>query len=301
MAASSAAPVRSPEIRPRSRSRAGRDAGSSDADDLRTPRTLGRSRESPNAELLATAAATLAAQRNFRIEQLLELGTSSPDPAIGPGRAEVHVALRDAARSALRDIDAGPAQEARQLWALPELRRAMYIDRLRDLPMAPQCGRCQRVTHKDAQRRADEMVPMVGAAREVAHRGRGDVRPGAETAATAVRRRRWSDGQPASRRSSRLRRDGPRSCGGLVRRASGGRHAAATHTSRRRSSPFSTGTGICSTCWRAEQRSGTRAGQCWLSRAVPAVRGCGTNSAHSQGTGLEAVLPVRSSGGPAVE
>jgi DnaK suppressor protein len=208
VASTAPAPVRVPENLPRSRSRAGRDAGSSDQDDRRAPRTLGPARELPNPELLATATATLAAQRSFRIEQLLELGSSSPDPAVDPGRAQVHVALRDAARSALRDIDAALRRIQQGSYGrCPNCGDTMSTDRLRDLPMAPKCGRCQRATHRGAQRRADETVPMVGVAPEAAHRGRGDVRPRAETAATAVRRRRGFDRQPASRRLTGLGRD----------------------------------------------------------------------------------------------
>jgi DnaK suppressor protein len=266
MAASSTAPapVRSPEIPPRLRSRAGRDAGSSDQDDRRTPRPSGPARESPSAKLLATATATLAAQRRFRIEQLLELGTSSPDPAIDPGRAEVHVTLQEAARSALRDIGAALRRIQQGSYGrCPSCGDTMTIDRLRHLPMAPQRERCQRATHRDAHRRADKTVPMVGVAREVAHRGCGGVslelrrQPQLSVVAadltdnprTGERLEDVSLLVPEITEEVELAIDRPRArWTSPVRRARApsGPHAAATHLSRRTSSPFSAGWGICS-------------------------------------------------------
>ena len=46
------------------------------------------------------------AERRFRVQQLQQLSEAAPDAETDPARREIHLALRAAARTALRDIDA---------------------------------------------------------------------------------------------------------------------------------------------------------------------------------------------------
>jgi DnaK suppressor protein len=134
-----------PEPLPRLRSRGGSGAGSSDYPGRRNPRAVGRRPDSANGELLATATAALMAQRSFRAQQLRQLGQGSPDARADPARKEIHIALRAAARSALRDIDAALRRIRHGTYGrCPTCGDALSVERLRALPMTALCGRCQR-------------------------------------------------------------------------------------------------------------------------------------------------------------
>lgn len=147
MTASSTFATRPPEPLPRLRSRGGSGAGSSDYPSRRNPRTAGRRPDSANAEFLATATATLMAQRSFRAQQLQQLGRSAPEAEPDPARREIHMALQAAARSALRDIDAAMRRIRHGSFGrCPTCGDGLSVERLRALPMTSLCGRCQRAT-----------------------------------------------------------------------------------------------------------------------------------------------------------
>ena len=131
---------------PRLRSSGGSGAGSSDYPGRRNPRAAGRRSDSKDAaELLATARATLLAQRRFRAQQLRQLGEYAPEVEPDPARREIHLALRAAARSALRDIDAALRRIRHGNYGrCPTCGGALSVERLRALPMTSLCGRCQR-------------------------------------------------------------------------------------------------------------------------------------------------------------
>ena len=130
---------------PRLRSRGGSGAGSSDYPGRRNPRAAGPRLDGENAERLAIATVTLMAQRSFRAQQLRQLGRAGPDAAPDPARREIHLALRAAARSALRDIDAALRRIRHGNYGrCPTCGGALSVERLRALPMTSLCGRCQR-------------------------------------------------------------------------------------------------------------------------------------------------------------
>ena len=144
MTTSSTVTAKTPEPLPRLRSRGAAGAGSSEYSGRRNPRATGRSVSIRSAEVLASARATLLAQRSFRVQQLRELNTVAPDSELDAARSEVHRTLRAAAVSALRDIDA----------ALRRIRQGSFgrcatcgdelsVERLNALPVARSCGRCQ--------------------------------------------------------------------------------------------------------------------------------------------------------------
>ena len=147
MTASSTATARSSEPLPRLRSRGGSGAGSSDYPGRRNPRAAGPSQTIQSPEFLASARATLMAQRSFRVQQLQELDTAGADAESDAARREVRLALRTAAWSALREIDAA-LRRIRQgnYGRCPRCGDALSVERLRALPMTRFCGRCQRAT-----------------------------------------------------------------------------------------------------------------------------------------------------------
>ena len=133
---------------PRLRSRGGSGAGSSDYPGRRNPRAAGpRPASKDTAELLATAEATLKAERRFRGQQLQQLGEYAPEVEPDPARREIHLALQAAARSALRDIDAALRRIRQGSYGrCPRCGDALSAERLGALPMTSLCGRCQRAT-----------------------------------------------------------------------------------------------------------------------------------------------------------
>lgn len=144
MTVQSTAAGRSPKPLPHSRSRGGSDAGSAGQPGRRNPRATGQDAGSDMTEYITAARSVLRAQRGFRIHQLQRLDEACPDPATDPGRSEVHRALREAARSTLRDIEAALHRMQEGTYgSCPRCHGTISIERLRALPMAPLCGRCQ--------------------------------------------------------------------------------------------------------------------------------------------------------------
>ena len=148
MTAVSTATARSPEPLPRSRSRGGSGAGSSDQPPvtLRSPpaRLAGGTRASETVrggdtpESLAVTRSALTAQRTFRLHQLRQLDAFPPDTLTDPARAEIHHALRAAARSALRDIDSALSRIQQGSYGrCPPCGDTISVHRLRALPMTP--------------------------------------------------------------------------------------------------------------------------------------------------------------------
>jgi RNA polymerase-binding transcription factor DksA len=121
--------------------------GSSDHPSRRNPRAANGRPDNASAELLASATASLMAQRRFRAQQLRELGHVAPDADLDPARREIHVALHAGARSALRDIDAALRRIRYGIYGqCPTCGHALSLERLGALPMTSLCGRCQRAT-----------------------------------------------------------------------------------------------------------------------------------------------------------
>ena len=150
MTASLAATARSLQPLPRSRSRGGMAAGSSDQPRRSSPRIAGPSSDIRSPEFLANASAILRAQRSFRVQQLRELDTVALEAGADPARMEIHFSLRAAAQSALRDIDAALRRIRRGSYGrCPTCGDSMSAERLDALPMAPLCGRCHRATGVD--------------------------------------------------------------------------------------------------------------------------------------------------------
>ena len=102
------------------------------------------------------------AERRFRAQQLQQLSEAAPDAETDPARREIHFALQAAARTALRDIDAA-LRKIRQgsYGRCPRCGDALSVERLRALPMASLCGRCQRATAMAAT--TDSNAPNGGA------------------------------------------------------------------------------------------------------------------------------------------
>jgi DnaK suppressor protein len=149
MTALATAATRSHKPLPRSRSRGGWGAGSADQPGRRNPPAASPSANVPTAEFIAAARSALTAQRTFRLHQLEQLDAASPDPATDPARVEIHRALREAARSVLHDTEAALRRIQRGTYTrCPRCGGAISIERLRALPMAARCGRCQRATAK---------------------------------------------------------------------------------------------------------------------------------------------------------
>jgi len=99
----------------------------------------------PSVKFMAAARSTLTTQRAFRSQQLRQLDAVSPGPRTDPARAEIHRSLREAAQSALDDIDAALLRISRGTYTrCPGCGGAISTNRLRALPMAPLCGRCHR-------------------------------------------------------------------------------------------------------------------------------------------------------------
>jgi RNA polymerase-binding transcription factor DksA len=147
MTATSTAATRSHKPLPRSRSRGGSGAGSSELSLRRNPRAPSPPADNDTAEFLTVARSALTAQRTFRIHQMQQLDTSLPDPVTDPARTEIHGALRDAAMSALRDIEAALRRIQRGSYGrCPRCGRTISVERLRALPMALLCGGCQHDT-----------------------------------------------------------------------------------------------------------------------------------------------------------
>ena len=147
MTASSTATARSPESLPCSRSRGESDAGSSGHPGRRNPRATSRFAGSDMVEFTAAAKSALTAQRGFRIHQLQRLDEVRPDPTTDPARNEVHRALREAACSTLGETEAALCRIQQGTYGrCPRCGETISIERLRALPMAPLCGRCQGAT-----------------------------------------------------------------------------------------------------------------------------------------------------------
>jgi DnaK suppressor protein len=156
MTVSSTATARSPEPLPRSRSRGGSFAGSSDQSPFslkvpaggpgrRNPRAVNPVADVAMADFLAVARSALTAQRTFRIHQLRQLNATCPHPSTDPARAEIHRALQVAARSALRDIDSALGRIRQGSYGrCPRCGETISVHRLRALPVTLLCGRCQR-------------------------------------------------------------------------------------------------------------------------------------------------------------
>ena len=95
----------------------------------------------------------LEQQRSFRIEQLAQLDAELASSVPGAARLAVNVALRAAAESALADIDLALRRMGQgQYGTCVECADTLAEDRLRALPMAPRCERCQRVHDAPAAR-----------------------------------------------------------------------------------------------------------------------------------------------------
>ena len=156
MTASSTDLARSPESLRRLRSRGGRDAGCSDQPGRSNPPETASHPNIPTAESILTAKSALMEQRGFRTVQLQELDTVLPDADSDPALAEVHLELRAAARSTLRDIEVALRRIRQGSYGrCPRCGDTMSVDLLRALPMARLCGRCQRVTAIDAAVESD--------------------------------------------------------------------------------------------------------------------------------------------------
>ncbi len=98
-------------------------------------------------EFTAAAKSARTAQRGFRIHQLQRLDEVRPDPTTDHARNEVHRALREAARSTLGETEAALFRIQQGTYGrCPRCGETISIERLRALPMAPLCGRCQRAT-----------------------------------------------------------------------------------------------------------------------------------------------------------
>jgi len=151
MTASSTAPARFPETLPRLRSRGGPGAGSSDQPGRRNPHTESPIADVDVAEFLAVAQSALTTQRTFRIHQLQQLDFLPPDLVTDPSRAEIHRALRTAARSALRDIEVALRRiEQGSYGRCSRCGDTISVYWLRALPTAALCGRCARTTARCA-------------------------------------------------------------------------------------------------------------------------------------------------------
>jgi RNA polymerase-binding transcription factor DksA len=155
MTVSSTDDARSLNPPPRLRSRGGRGTGCSGHSDRSNPPGDSPSLDASTSEFIGAATSALLAQRSFRTEQLRQLDALPPDADADPARIEVNLVLRVAARSALHAIDA----------ALRRIQQGNYgrclrcddmmsMSRLRALPMASLCGRCQRAHNQGV--RADE-------------------------------------------------------------------------------------------------------------------------------------------------
>lgn len=147
MTASSTVTARSSQPLPRLRSRGGSGAGSSDYPGRRNPRAAGSPLTIQGPEFVARVRATLMAQRSFRVQQLQELDTAGADAGSGAARREVRLALRTAAWSALREIDAALGRIRQGNYGrCPRCGDTLSVERVRALPMTSLCGRCQRAT-----------------------------------------------------------------------------------------------------------------------------------------------------------
>jgi RNA polymerase-binding transcription factor DksA len=145
MPPSPTATVPSSEPLQRSRSRGGSGADSSGHPGRRNPPATGPSLVGPTEDLLATASTTLRAHRDFRVQQLRELHLDGDDADPDAARREVRLALRTAAWSALHEIDAALGRiRGGHYGSCPTCGEALSVERLRALPMARLCGRCQQ-------------------------------------------------------------------------------------------------------------------------------------------------------------
>lgn len=88
----------------------------------------------------------LTQQRQFRIEQLRDLATTTgPGAEYDQPRWEVAACLRAAATAALTDIEAAMQRMATDSYGRCEqCRSAIPLERLEILPMVRLCMRCQR-------------------------------------------------------------------------------------------------------------------------------------------------------------
>jgi DnaK suppressor protein len=149
MTAFGTADANSPESLPRWRRRGRRDAGCSDQLGRINPRAATRPARTPSAEFIESAQETLKRLQRFRTEQLQQLESTAPDAAREPARAEVHLALREAARSALRDIDHALRRIQNGSYGrCAQCGEGLSMERLATLPMAAQCGSCQLATQR---------------------------------------------------------------------------------------------------------------------------------------------------------
>jgi DnaK suppressor protein len=152
----------SPLPLPRSRSHGGWGADSSDRPGRRNraPRTTETTEPFPQpesrddvdrsvaglpGEFIEAARAELLVQRTFRLDQVNQVDIALESKGTDAAQTEIHVALRAGARSVLDDIDRALHRiQQGKYGRCPRCGDTMSPDRLRALPMAPLCGRCQR-------------------------------------------------------------------------------------------------------------------------------------------------------------
>ena len=84
---------------------------------------------------------------SFRVQQLQQLDTAGADAGTDAARREVQPSAAHGRRSALRDIDAALRRiQQGNYGRCPRCGDTLSVERLRALPMASLCGRCQRAT-----------------------------------------------------------------------------------------------------------------------------------------------------------
>lgn len=130
----------------------GEACGSSDHAGRRSPRRRATTATAEPTEATQAAGPQLRVQRNFRPQQLQQLRASRPQPVADPATVEVHRVLRDAALSALRDIDSALLRmELGKFGLCTTCAGAISPDRLRVVPMTAVCGRCHRARASHSQ------------------------------------------------------------------------------------------------------------------------------------------------------
>lgn len=149
---------------PHSRSRGGIDAVSFGRPGRRKPRRP-RSKGSGEAnrpacglpaEFIEAARRELNRQRAFRISQLIQLDVTRPEALVDAVRKEVHAKLSAAALTVLSDIDSALRRIDHGTYGCCQrCGEPMSRRRLTALPMASQCGSCQRIEEMDASEPRD--------------------------------------------------------------------------------------------------------------------------------------------------
>jgi RNA polymerase-binding transcription factor DksA len=115
------------------------------------------------AEFVEAARRELSDQRAFRINQLIQLDVTRPEP-LDAVRSEVHAKLRAGATMVLSDIDSALRRIEHGTYGCCErCGEPMSRGRLTALPMASLCGSCHRIEELD--RRVPRADATVGASR----------------------------------------------------------------------------------------------------------------------------------------